>query len=212
MFVRWQTESGSAIGLPIVVNSPLQIAARYDTEEPFAGRVTIQADPTVLLLKETITIRGTINPAQPRTEVVLLWSKDSVEWNLAATVTTDSQGSYEHVWKAESTDKIYLKARWTYDPDYEPIESSVVTVTRIDSNANRIFQWPQFLRNLAGFLENFPFFTQLLAMTLSFITRIYETIVWTTSNAMFLPIYLGLLVLLVFLIWRRATRRPSSPT
>ena len=210
MFVQWQRESGSAIGVPIVVNGPLQIVARYDMEEPFAGRVTIQADPTVLLLKETITIRGTTNPAQPRTEVVLLWSRDSVEWNVAATVVTDSQGSYEHVWKAESVDKIYLKARWTYDSDYEPIESSVVTVTLIGSSANRIFQWPQLLRNLVGFLENFPFFAQFLAMTLSFITRIYEVVVWTTSNVLFLPIYLGSLVLLVFLIWRRATRRPSS--
>jgi len=210
MFVRWQTESGSAIDAPIVVNSPLQIVARYDLEEPFVGRVTIQADPTILLLKETVTIRGTINPAQPGTEVVILWSKDSVEWNIAATVATDSQGSYEHVWKPESINKIYLKARWTFDPDYEPIESSVVTVTRIDSNASRIFQWPQFLRNLAGFLESFPFFTQLLAMTLSFVTRIYEITIWTTSNAMSLPIYVGLLVLVVFLIWRRRRRRLSS--
>jgi hypothetical protein len=149
MFAQWQTDSGLAISLPIVVNGPLHIVARYNMEEPFAGQVTIQADPTVLFLKETITIRGAINPTQARTEVVLLWSRDLKEWTPAATIMTDSQGGYEYVWRAENVDKIYLKARWTYDPDYEPVESSVVTVTRIDSNANRISQWPQFLRNLA---------------------------------------------------------------
>jgi len=209
-FVRWQTESGSAINLPTVVNGPLQVVARYDMEEPFSGRVTIQADPAVLLLKETITIKGTTSPAQSPTEVVLLWSKDSLEWIPVATVATDSQGNYEYVWKAESVDKIYLKARWTYEPDYEPIESSVVVVTRIDSTANRIFQWSQFLRNLAGFFENSPFLTQLLAMTSSLIARTYEIVMWTMSNAAFIPVCLGLLVLLIYLVWRRATRRSTS--
>ncbi len=156
-FVRWQTESGAAVDLPSVMKNPTQIVAKYEPEEPFAGKLTIQTEPTLLVVRNTVTIKGRANPTQAPTNITLLWSRDSTEWNPITIVTTDSQGYYEFVWKTQSSEKVYVKARWTYDPDYEPLESPIATVTRIGSVDSKTLPWQNFSEISLASLRTFLF-------------------------------------------------------
>jgi len=208
-FLRWQTESGTAVSIPFTVKVPIHIIASYKTDEPFAGKATLQIDPTILLLRETVTIKGTTNPARPSTNVSLLWSQDSVEWSLITTVAADSQGNYEHVWNIQPFDKLYVKAKWTYDPDYEPLESSIVVLTRINSSYRRMLQSPEFLRNFVVLLENSPVLSKLAAISLNLLTNPRDAIQSTVTDSLAIPIYLGLFLLIAVLIWRRK-HKPSS--
>jgi len=227
VFRRWQTEEGTPIILPATVRSPTQLIARYETEEPFTGKITLQVVPTTLLLENTVTIKGTTNPSRSLTNVTIFWSQDSVEWIPIATVTTDSSGNYEYAWEVRQGEKIYFKARWTYDPDYDSLESSTVAVTRIISVAGRQSQWPQFLNSIVRFFENAPVPRQMtatllyplikiseIAMQVSAATRtpkwLQEVTTWVLAGALAGPIYLGPFLALLATAWKRATHRSPS--
>jgi len=209
VFVRWQTESGTTVSLPYTMNSPIQIIARYDREEPFSGKITLQTDSTVLLLRDTVTIKGTTSPAQYPTNVTLLWSPDSMLWNPIATLATDSEGNYEYAWKVEPFERLHLKARWTYDPDYEPLESPIVVIMRIGPTDGRTLQWPVFLRNLVGFLENVLLHNEPVTIVRNLVTKVYDVLRWTMTNTLIAPIVSGLLLLIV-LMWKRTRRSADS--
>jgi len=209
-FVRWQTESGAAVDLPSALKSPIQIVARYETEEPFAGKVTLQTEPTLLVVRDTVTIKGRANPTQASANITLLWSRDSIEWNPIAIVTTDSQGYYEFVWKIQPSEKLYFKARWTYDPDYDPLESSVAVVTRIGSVDSKALPWPTFLRNLVGFLENVSILSQLTSTASNILIKANNAVQQTPIGLLAIAICIGLFFSLTVLIWRRTHRSRSS--
>ncbi len=227
VFRRWQTEDGTTIVLPATVKSPMQLIARYETQEPFTGKITLQVIPTTLLLGNTVTIKGATTPSRSLTNVTIFWSQDSVEWIPIATVATDSSGNYDHVWEIRHGEKIYFKARWTYDPDYDSLESSIVTVTRIVSVAGQQLQWPQFLHSIFMFLENAPIPRQMTATLLYPLIKIseiamqvssatgtpkwlQEVTTWVLTGALAGPLYLGPFLALLAIAWRRATHRSPS--
>ena len=227
VFRRWQTEAGSTIALPATLKSPVQLIARYETEEPFTGKITLQVVPTTLLLGNTVTIRGTTTPSRSPTNVTIFCSQDSAEWIPIATVITDTNGNYEYAWEAYSGEKIYFKAKWTYDPDYDPLESSVTTVTRIVTPTGRQSRWPQFLHGIMRLLENTPVPSQVTAGLLFPLLKISEiatlasvatgaplwlqdVTTWGLTGALVGPIYLGPLLALLAIAWKRATHRSPS--
>jgi len=227
LFRRWQTEAGTAIVLPTILKSPLQLVARYETEEPFTGKITLQAVPAILLSGDTVTIRGATNPSRPLTDVTILWSQDATSWNRVATVLTDANGNYEYVWQAYQGEKIYLMAKWIYDPDYEPIESSIATVTRIISVTGRQTRWPQFLNGIVRLVENSPIPSQITTPLLYPLIRIneaavlfsaatgspqwlQEVTVWVLTGMLVGPPYLGPFLTLLALAWKKATHRSPS--
>ena len=225
VFRRWQTETGETVVLPTTVKGPMQLTARYETEEPFTGRITMQVVPTTLVVGDTVTIRGTTTPSRPSTNVTIFWSQDSTGWTEAATVTTDGSGNYAYVWQVHQREKIYFKARWTYDPDYEPIESSISTVTRIVTD--RHTRWPEFLNSLVGLVENSPIPSQVItillyplikaseaAMLLSATTGsprwLQEVAAWVLTGMLVGPLYLGPVLTLLALAWKKVTHRSPS--
>jgi len=225
VFRRWQTEAGEPVTLPTTAKSPMQLTARYETEEPFPGKITLQVMPTTLVVGNTVTVRGATTPSRPLTNVAIFWSQDSTEWTQIATVTTDQSGNYEYVWQAHQGEKIYFKARWTYDPDYEPIESSISAVTRIASG--RRSRWPQFLNSIIGLVENSPVPSQVIAiflyplikaseaaMLLSAATGtpqwLQEVTTWVLTGTLVGPLYIGPFLTLFVLAWKKATHRSPS--
>jgi len=225
VFRRWQTEAGETVALPTTVKGPMQLAARYETEEPFAGKITMQVVPTTLVVGDTVTITGTTTPSRPFTNVTIFWSQDSTGWSQIATVTTDPSGNYACIWQMRQSEKIYLKARWTYDPDYEPIESSISAVTRIATN--RHLRWPEFLNNIIGLVENSPVPSQVIAILLYPLIKISEAAMllsattgspqwlqevtaWVLTGMLVGPLYSGPLLTLFALAWKKATHRSPS--
>jgi hypothetical protein len=206
---QWHTESGTALTFPVTVKGPMQITARYEAMEPFVGKITLQADPTVLLLRDTATIKGTTNPARPSTTVNLLWSRDSREWFLLAAVVTSSDGSYEYTWKVQNLDKLYLKASWIYDRDFEPLESSIISVARVNSIGGALSQFPEFINGLFALLANVPIVKQLIAAISLPVTRIHEAAGQTSIAALTVLICLALLVVLVVAVRKRKAHRQS---
>jgi len=206
---QWHTESGTALTFPVTVKGPMQITARYEAMEPFVGKITLQADPTVLLLRDTAIIKGTTNPARPSTTVNLLWSRDSREWFLLAAVVTSSDGSYEYTWKVQNFDKLYLKASWIYDRDFEPLESSVISVARVNSIGGALSQFPEFINGLFALLANVPIVKQLIAAISLPVTRIHEAAGQTSIAALTVLICLALLVVLVVAVRKRKAHRQS---
>jgi len=227
VFRRWQTEAGATVTLPTIIRSPMQLTARYETEEPFTGKITLQVAPTTLVVEDTVTIRGSTTPSRPLTNVTIFWSQDSTEWTQIATVTTDPSGNYQYAWRAHQGEKIYFKARWTYDPDYEPIESSISVVTRIVSVTGRQLMWPQFLNSIVGLVENSPVPSQVIAILLYPLIKIneaamllsattgspqwlQEVTVWVLTGMLVGPLYLGPFLTLFALVWKKATHRSPS--
>jgi len=225
VFRRWQTEAGETVVLPTTVKGPTQLTARYETEEPFTGKITMQVVPATLVVGDAVTIRGTTTPSRPSTNVTIFWSQDSTGWTEAATVTTDGSGNYAYVWQVHQREKIYFKARWTYDPDYDPIESSISTVTRIVTD--RHTRWPEFLNSLVGLVENSPIPSQVItillyplikaseaAMLLSATTGsprwLQEVAVWVLTGMLVGPLYLGPVLTLLALAWKKVTHRSPS--
>jgi len=227
VFRRWQTEAGATVLFPVTVSSPIQLFARYEIQEPFEGKITLQPVPDMLLVRDTITIRGVALPPRSFTNVTILWSKNSIEWAPIATVMVDSKGNYEYVWKAEQLQKIYLKAKWVYDPDYEPLESPVAVVTRVVVPGSGGWESPQFLHTLLGFLEGLHAPSQLVAMLLYpliVINRLatlltvaagtpqwlQEAVTWILTGGLVGPIYLGPFLVIVALVWKRMTKKSVS--
>ena len=227
IFRRWQTEEGTAVILPVTVKSPMQLIARYETEEPFIGKIALQVVPTTLLLENTVKIKGATTPPRPLTNVTIFSSQDSAEWIPVATVTTDSSGNYEYEWDVPQGEKILFRARWTYDPDYDPLESSIITVTRIVSVAGRQSQWPQFLYVILRPLENAPIPGQVTATLLYPLIKIseitmqasaaartpkwlQEVTAWALTGALTGPLYLGPLFAVLAIAWKKATHRSPS--
>jgi len=225
VFRRWQTEVGETIVLPTVLKGPMQLTARYETEESFTGKITMQVVPTTLVVGDTVTIRGTTTPSRPFTNVTIFWSQDSTGWSQVTTVTTDPSGDYVCVWQMRQSEKIYLKARWTYDPDYEPIESSISAVTRIVTG--RHLRWPEFLNSIVGLVENSPVPSQVIAILLYPLIKVSEAAMllsattgspqwlrevtaWVLTGTLVGPLYLGPFLTLFALAWKKATHRSPS--
>jgi len=225
VFRGWQTEAGETVVLPTIVKGPTQLTARYETEEPFTGKITMQVVPTTLVVRDTVTIRGTTAPSRPFTNVTIFWSQDSTGWIKVATVPTDPSGNYVCVWRMRQSEKIYLKARWTYDPDYEPIESSISAVTQIATD--RHLRWPEFLNSIVGSVENSPVPSQVIAILLYPLIKVSEAAMllsattgspqwlqevatWVLTGMLVGPIYLGPLLALLALAWKKATHKSPS--
>lgn len=227
VFRQWQMETGGTVTFPISVTSPMQLIARYETAEPFAGKITIYAVPSTLLPGDIVTLKGSISPARSDTNVTIFWSPESAEWLSIGTVTADSKGSYEFTWKPWDIEKIYFKARWTYDLDYEPIESPVAVVTRIIPPKGASSKWPEFLQSFVKFLDTLHVPSRLTAMLLYPLISVnalvgthftamggpqwlQEVLVWILTGALVGPLYIGPFLVIFAVAWRKFTRRKPS--
>lgn len=226
VFRRWQTGSDEPLLLPIVVRGPTQLIARYETEEPFTGKVTLEAAPLTLLVEDTVTVRGATSPSRPLTTVAILWSQDSIEWAEIANVTTNAEGSYMYVWQVPQGQKFYLKAKWIYDPDYAPIESPIAVVTRVSSGQRS--RWPQLLNGIAWLIENLPIPSKAAAILMIPLTKVneavapvsvliggpqwlQETTLWVMTGMVAGPFYLAPMLTLFVLAWKKfANRLPTA--
>jgi hypothetical protein len=171
--------------------------------------MTLQADPTVLLFRDTVTVKGTTSPARPSTTINLLWSRNSVEWVPLATITTAPDGSYEYAWKVQNLDRLYLKASWIYDRDLEPLESSVITIAQFNSIGGTLSRFPELINGLISLLSNAPIVKQLITAISLPVTRIYEA----TGQASIVPLTVlvstVLLVVIVVVARKRKAHRQS---
>lgn len=228
IFRRWQTSTGATLTVPVIVRNPIELWARYEAEEPFSGKITLQAVPPTLLLDDTIIIKGATSPPRPLTNVTIMWSHNLLEWTPLTKLATDLRGGYEQIWKVPQFEKVYFKARWTYDPDYEPLESPVVEVRRIAPTGDPQSQWPHFLRSIVRILENASIPSQVIAILLYPLMKInqiaallsaatgaphwlHEIMVWVFTGALSGPIYLAPLLVPLVLAWKRIKHTlPSS--
>jgi membrane protein DedA with SNARE-associated domain len=109
----------------------------------------------------------------------------------------------------QNLDKLYLKASWTYDQDFEPLESSVISIARVTSIGGALSQFPEFINNLIGLFASVPIVKQLITAISFPVTRIHEAAGQTSIAALAVLICLALLVVLVVVVRRRKARRQS---
>lgn len=87
--------------------------------------ISCTASPLNIAVGESVTISGVINPARSA-EVTIEISNDT--WSTMIKVTSNSYGTYEHVWSPGESGLYSIKASWSGDSNYLGASSNAVTV------------------------------------------------------------------------------------
>ncbi|MGB9756172.1 MAG: Ig-like domain-containing protein [Candidatus Bathyarchaeales archaeon] len=93
-----------------------------------SSTLTLLLSSSSINLGNTVILSGEILPTHQYANVDLYISENGYQWNLLATVTTDTQGHYTYQWTPTSTGTYYLKAHWFGDADHAEDESNISTL------------------------------------------------------------------------------------
>lgn len=94
-----------------------------------SSSLSISASSTTLALGRNTIIHGTIDPAKPSVSITVHYRPLEGEWNTLATFTSDAQGRYILNWRPEEAGTYEVQASWHGDPDTEPCQSPIQTIT-----------------------------------------------------------------------------------
>jgi len=92
--------------------------------EKQSSTISCFVSPASIVLGSSATISGTISPAHSSVTVNIYYREGGTSaWNLLATPTTDSSGSYSYLWTPSSVKTYEFKAVWSGDSDHNGDES-----------------------------------------------------------------------------------------
>lgn len=94
-----------------------------------SSSLSISASSTTLALGRNTIIHGTLDPAKPSVSITVHYRFLEGEWNTLATFTSDAQGRYILNWRPEEDGTYEVQASWHGDPDTEPCQSPIQTIT-----------------------------------------------------------------------------------
>jgi len=83
---------------------------------------------SVSQLNQIVTISGSILPVHSAEEVTIEFSLNKDPWTLLATVNSNSDGSYSHIWEPTVAGSYDIRASWEGDADHYGATSVTVTV------------------------------------------------------------------------------------
>lgn len=93
--------------------------------------ISITASATTFTIGTATIINGTLSSLQPMANVDVTIDyklSDEETWNVLATVTTESDGTYSHSWTPETAGTYAIKASWQGDSIVMPSESEAAVV------------------------------------------------------------------------------------
>jgi hypothetical protein len=96
--------------------APGQVSASFTAMEPSA--LTLEVSPSISIENGAITIRGQLAPEMPNKNVTLYASVNSSPWTVIGTALTQSNGSFEYVWMAETAGLHAIRASWSGNGQY----------------------------------------------------------------------------------------------
>jgi hypothetical protein len=134
--------NGWRIGeLPDMLNgAPARVITLEDSEQSSSGQVfssfmTITPSSVYLAVStkfvftgSTVTISGSISPVLSGKNVTLYVSSNGSPFRVLATVTTDSNGKYLHMWHSSSGGTHLVRASWYGDDVYTGADSTIQTL------------------------------------------------------------------------------------
>jgi len=84
----------------------------HETIDGFYGReIKISIFPMVVFINESVNINGFITPPFADVNVLIQYRcEGEVDWRLLATVVTNGQGYYHHVWRPQSCGRYEIRA------------------------------------------------------------------------------------------------------
>jgi len=115
---------------PIQPTTP-PINGSYTVLPDGSSFITIQANPSSIVIGSDVTISGLVSANETKTNVDVTIHKRLVgqAWVTLTTLQTNSSGHYSYIWKPTELGTFELKANWTGDAVNDPAESSITTLT-----------------------------------------------------------------------------------
>lgn len=102
--------------------APGQVSSSYSI--PDSSELQISLSTSFAVEQNDIEISGTLSPSLAGENVTLYFSALGSPVTLLATVVTDSEGGYSHVWHSPSSGLYSIIAKWSGDDDYSSAASS----------------------------------------------------------------------------------------
>jgi len=107
--------------------APGQVSASFTAMEP--STLSLEVSPIISLQNSAIIIGGQLAPQMPNENVTLYAKINSAAWTVIGTVITESNGSFEYVWIAETAGSHSIRAGWTGNALYTGATSSEKSAT-----------------------------------------------------------------------------------
>jgi hypothetical protein len=96
--------------------APGQVSASFTAME--ASFLSLEVSPSISIQNSAITIRGQLAPEMQNENVTLYASINSSPWTVIGTTLTQSNGSFEYLWTAETAGSHAIRATWSGNEHY----------------------------------------------------------------------------------------------
>ncbi len=93
--------------------APGQVSASFSKLE--ASNVAIQVWPPFALEASTVTLKGSLSPTKTNENVTIYLGIGGLPWTILKTVQTSSDGTFEYVWKTNTSGIFAIRASWIGD-------------------------------------------------------------------------------------------------
>ncbi len=104
------------------MEAPGQVSSRYSIPDSSALQMSLSTSFAVE--QNDIEISGSLSPSLAGETVTLYVSSMSSPSTLLATVVTDSDGEYSHIWHSPPSGMYSITAKWSGDDDYSSAAST----------------------------------------------------------------------------------------
>jgi len=99
------------------------------TIQKLNSSLSISASSTAVALGRNTIVQGTLDPTRSSTSVMVQYRLLGQEWLTLASVASDAQAKYMLNWRPNEPGTYEVQASWEGDPDTEPCQSSILTIT-----------------------------------------------------------------------------------
>ena len=104
--------------------APGQVSASFTTMNP--STLSLEVTPIISIQNSAITLHGQLDPEMPNENVTLYARVNNSPWTVIGTTTTQSNGSFEYLWTAETAGSYTIQAAWAGNNQY----TGAISVTR----------------------------------------------------------------------------------
>lgn len=104
--------------------APGQVSASFTAMSPSV--LSLEVSPSISIQNSAITLRGQLNPEMPNENVTLYSQVNSSPWAVIGAAITQSNGSFEYLWTAETAGSHAIRAAWSGNDQY----TGAISLTR----------------------------------------------------------------------------------
>lgn len=157
---------GQASSLVFIVSKPTTISFVYSLKPKSQSTITLNVVPSPAVVGEPVTLTGSLTPAGGSSTVNLFYGFDNVNWQLIASVSTDSGGQFSTIWRPTGAGMYYVKASWDGNDQYTAATRTIsVRVDEpITTNIGSQITVPQYIQSILRDLNALPFISGLFGL------------------------------------------------